>query len=111
MRGVTWMVAILGIGLLEAACAVTYVDGRVAHRGFGLVQVTPPAASEDPQVSRAVVVSTLGLSIYSDPASGSGLALGYGRQTFITLGANACLDLKAAGACAELAHNTRGAAP
>lgn len=100
----------LGVGLLLGGCATTYVDGLPVHRGFGLVKVTPPATTDHPQSALAVVVSTFGLALYSDPAGGSGASLGYGRQTFLMLGANACVDLKTAGPCAELANNTKGGA-
>lgn len=91
-------------------CAVTYVDGAPVHRGFGLVKVTPPASGPDAGAAKAVVVTTLGLALYADPTGSSGVALGYGRQTFLVIGHNGCVDLKAAGPCAELANHQHGGA-
>lgn len=82
----------------------SYADGRTTRRVIGLVNMTIPL-SRTPTVAGeadAVVVSSLGVSVYSGAETGSGLVLGYGRQALVRLGRDACVDLNAGGPCATL---------
>jgi hypothetical protein len=83
-------------------CAVSYVDSKNVRHIIGFVDVALPmapaeAAGPTPSV---VSVTSFGVHAYSGTANGSGLVVGYGKETVVTMPNNACVDLSAPGLCA-----------
>jgi len=84
---------------LGGCVSFTYTDRNNVRHVVGLVDV----AVGEGEGSRLVAATTLGLAITGATADGSSVALGYSRAVFMALGRDACVDLQAAGPCAELA--------
>lgn len=103
-----------GLGALAAAlatsgCAFSYVDSDNVRHIIGFVDVSLPATSADasgPQPS-AVSVTSVGMHVYSGTANGSGVVLGYGKETVLTMPNNACVDLGKPGLCADAANGKK----
>jgi len=90
---------------MSAGCAVSYVDSKNVRHVIGFVDVAlPSAATEASGPTPSVVsVTSLGVHVYSGTANGSGLVVGYGKETVLTMPNNACVDLSAPGLCAAAA--------
>ncbi len=66
----------------------SYADGRTTRHVIGLVNMTIPLSKTPTPAGEAgaVVVWSLGVSVYSGAETGSGLVLGFGRQALVRLG-------------------------
>ena len=91
------------VAFSTAGCAVSYVDSKNVRHIIGFVDVSLPAMPTDASgpLPTAVSVTSLGMHVYSGTASGSGLVLGYGKETVLVMPNNACVDISAPGLCAE----------
>jgi hypothetical protein len=94
--------AILSLAL--AGCvSYSYVDDHNVQHVVGFVHVAidrghGAAAGSTPT---AVSVTGIGLSAYTDPINGNGVILGYGKEVFLTIPNNSCIDLDPAGPCSK----------
>jgi hypothetical protein len=88
--------------LLAGCVSYSYVDDRNIQHVVGIVDVAVGPANASPSDSTAsgVSVTSIGLSAYSRPDTGSGVVLGYSEETFLLLPNNSCIDLNGAGFCA-----------
>lgn len=93
------LLTLSGALALGGCASFTYVDRQNVRHVVGLVDV----AVDDRAGSRMVAATTFGLAVTGATADGGGVAIGYSRNVFLALGRDACVDLKAAGPCAELA--------
>ena len=66
----------------------SYADGRTTRHVIGLVNMTIPLSKTPTPAGEAgaVVVWSLGVSVYSGAETGSGLVLGFGRQALVRPG-------------------------
>lgn len=99
----------VSLGLVSASCAYSYVDSNNVRHIVGFVDVSLPATpteSSGPTPS-AVSITSVGVHVYSGTANGSGLVLGYGRETVLMMPNNACVDIAAPGLCAEAAKGKK----
>lgn len=85
-----------------AGCAVSYVDSKNVRHIIGFVDVALPAtpAETSGPTPSVVSVTSFGVHAYSGTQNGSGLVVGYGKETVVTMPNNACVDLNAPGLCA-----------
>lgn len=95
----------LALALAPAGCAFSYVDSSNVRHIIGFVDVALPAAPAEAASPTPSVVSvtSLGVHVYSGTANGSGLVVGYGKETVVVMPNNACIDLGAPGLCAAAA--------
>jgi hypothetical protein len=98
----------LALASTSAGCAFSYVDSSNVRHVIGFVDVARPAApAEASRPTPSVVsVTSVGMHVYSGGYNGSGVMLGYGKETVLTMPDNTCVDLSAPGPCA-----TRVASP
>lgn len=91
-------------------CASLDASAPQQRWAFGFVRqtVTPPDAAG----SRMVAVTTFGIGL-TGAGEGQGLTVGYSKNVRLTLGENACVDIKAAGPCRDsgTAATSSGKAP
>lgn len=97
-------VRLAGVGLVAfgtAGCAVSYVDSNNVRHVIGFVDVALPVAPTEASgpTPSVVSVTSLGVHVYSGTQNGSGVVVGYGKETVLTMPNNACVDLSAPGPC------------
>ena len=87
---------------MSTGCAVSYVDSKNVRHVIGFVDVALPSAPAEANgpTPSVVSVTSLGVHVYSGTANGSGLVVGYGKETVLTMPNNACVDLSAPSLCA-----------
>jgi hypothetical protein len=90
--------------LISTGCAVSYVDSKNVRHVIGFVDVAlpSPAAEAAGPTPSVVSVTSLGVHVYSGTQNGSGLVVGYGKETVVTMPNNSCVDLSAPGLCAAV---------
>ena len=88
-----------------AACSYSYVDANNVRHVVGLVTVSiaPPASDAPDSMPSAVSVTSVGMHVYSGSPNGSGVVLGYAKETTLLMPNNACIDLQATSLCAASA--------
>ena len=89
---------------MSAGCAVSYVDSKNVRHVIGFVDVALPSAPAEAAGPTPSVVSmtSLGVHVYSGTANGSGVVVGYGKETVVTMPNNTCVDLNAPGLCTAI---------
>jgi hypothetical protein len=96
--------------LLASAClSYSYVDSNNRRHVVGLVNIEfdaaePPGQEPHPSV---ITVTSVGVRIFSNTPSGSGVIIGYGKETTVVVPDNSCIDVGAPGACAKQASTER----
>jgi hypothetical protein len=103
--GIAYPILAVSLALMSAGCAYSYVDSNNIRHIIGFVDVSLPAAPTEASgpMPTAVSVTSLGVHVYSGTVNGSGLVLGYGKETVLVMPNNACVDITAPGLCAETA--------
>jgi hypothetical protein len=105
--GFTRSAAFLSLVPLSGCMSYSYVDSHAVQHVVGFVDVAigPPGASPDHVSANAgmtgVRVTSIGVSAYSHPQSGSGIAIGYTRETFFSVANQSCIDFNSAGPCSR----------
>lgn len=105
LDGICQPVCLLAITWTLAGCAFSYVDSSNVRHVIGFVDVALPAAPAEvvgPTPS-VVSVTSVGMHVYSGTSNGSGVVLGYGKETVVVMPNNACIDLSGPGLCAAAA--------
>ncbi len=87
--------------LLAGCVSFSYVDVNNSRHivGFVDLKVEPndtQSAKSEPSVQS---VTSLGLYFYSGSANGSGVILGYAKETTVLVPNNSCVSLDLAGSC------------
>lgn len=92
-----------------SGCAFSYVDSRNVRHVIGFVDISLPATATGTSrpTSTAVSVTSVGVHVYSGTANGSGLVLGYGKETVLAIPDSACVDIQMPGLCAETADERK----
>lgn len=102
--------ALAGLGLVAlcAGCAFSYVDSSNVRHVIGFVDVSLPAepGGGSGPTPTVVSVTSIGMHVYSGTPNGSGVVLGYGKETVLTMPNNSCVDLSAPGVCETAARAT-----
>jgi hypothetical protein len=103
-RALCGLAAAFTLPVLTSACvSYSYVDANNRRHVVGFVDVT--IESPDPKTAQmlpsVVTVSSFGLSAYSSTPRGSGLMVGYAKETTMVLPANSCVDLNEPGLCSR----------
>ncbi len=103
--GIASRMVAFSLALMSTGCAYSYVDSNNVRHVIGLVDVAIPATGTESAgpVASAVSVTSVGLYVYSGSPNGSGVVLGYGKETVLLMPNNACVDLNAPGVCAAAA--------
>lgn len=93
--------AAIAVGALCAGCSFSYVDSSNVRHVIGFVDVSLPAEASDGSgpAPKVVSVTSVGVHVYSGTPSGSGVVLGYGKETTLTVPDHSCIDLGAPGLC------------
>ena len=102
-------ISAISLGLVSASCAYSYVDSNNVRHIVGFVDVSLPAIATESSgpTPTTVSITSVGVHVYSGTANGSGLVLGYGRETVLTMPDNSCVDIAAPGLCAETANGRK----
>ena len=82
---------------LSGCVSYSYVDDHDVQHVIGFVDVAIPGA--DGHAPKSVSVTGFGLFAFSHPDRGSGVVLGYSRETSLELPNGSCLDLNSVGTC------------
>lgn len=92
--------ALLGVLTLPSACvSLNYTDAQNRRHVIGFVDITLDDAVAPGETS-AVSVTQFGLGAQAG-GQGSGVILGYQKETRVRVPANACVDLNRPGPCAR----------
>lgn len=92
--------ALLGAFALPSACvSLSYTDAQQRRHVIGFVDITLDDAVA-PGDTSAVTVTQVGLGVQAG-GQGSGLILGYQKDTRVRVPPNACVDLNRPGPCAR----------
>ncbi|WOF72617.1 hypothetical protein QMT40_000235 [Parvibaculaceae bacterium PLY_AMNH_Bact1] len=95
------LMALLACLSLSNCMAISYTDDDNVRHIIGLVEIAlPPDEAGTRPRATAIRIRTLGVNAFSNPDS-SGVILGYGDATFMTVPNNTCVDLAAMGPCAD----------
>jgi hypothetical protein len=95
-------ICVLALPFLSAGCvSFSYVDANNSRHivGFVDLKVEPndtQSAKSEPSVQS---VTSLGLYFYSGGANGSGVVLGYAKETTVLVPNNSCVSLDLPGSC------------
>jgi hypothetical protein len=106
-KGCRLSAATVAVLLALGACSYSYVDSNNVRHVIGLVNVSiTPTANEAPESTpSAVSVTSVGMHVYSGSPNGSGVVLGYAKETVLLMPNNACVDLQATSLCAASAKS------
>jgi hypothetical protein len=103
-RGCRLSAAAVAMLFASGACSYSYVDSNNVRHVIGLVSMSIAPSGEAPAIApSAVSVTSLGMHVYSGAANGSGVVLGYSKETVLLMPNNACIDLQATSLCASSA--------
>ncbi len=109
----------IGAAILPVATAgclsFSYVDDQNVRHVIGFVDLALPpadgAAARKDAPAQAVTVTSVGLSVHAQPGNSGSVVFGYSKQTVLTLGDNACVDLGRPGPCSTLRASASSTSP